>query len=113
MWAKRLASPQFGHHKVVQFAARGVIGTGQREDVATQPIEQGAHIRSQIDGLGLGLGGKAKLFGKALFARQRVSAWSLPCRAGLLGLLAFVSQRGFVGDGLIRPVFQEGGQRLH
>ena len=61
-----------------KFAARGVIGTGQREDVATQPIEQGAHIRSQIDGLGLGLGGKAKLFGKALFARQRVSAWSLP-----------------------------------
>ena len=31
----------------------------------------------------------------------------LPRRAGLLGLLAFVSQRGFVGDGLVGPVFQE------
>lgn len=33
--------------------------------------------------------------------------------AGLLGLLAFVRQRGFVGDGLVRAVFQEGGHRLH
>ena len=76
--AKWLAGPQFGYQKVIQFAACGIVGTSQRKDVATQPIDQHGHIRGQIDGLGFGLGGKVKLFGKALFARQGMPTWSTP-----------------------------------
>ena len=39
-----MASPQFGHHKVIQFAPVGVTRTGDRENLVAKPVGQQSDV---------------------------------------------------------------------